>query len=55
MEIKKIYELCPSITKMTLTEEYDSLVRMCIAHVLNGGAYNGIFITALSYLESLEN
>lgn len=48
-----IYELCPSLMTMTLTEELNAVVRMCIAHVMNGGEYKGLYVTAREYLESL--
>ena len=52
--IFKIYQLCPSIQKMGVIEELDTLVKMCIAHVLNGNAYEGLHKTALLYLEELQ-
>ena len=49
-----IYELCPSLKKMEFSNVHSAIVRMCIAHVINGGAYVGFYETAKNYLESLR-
>jgi len=51
----RIFMLCQSMKKMDVLEVEEAVVRMCIAHVLNGHAYIGMVKTAISYLESLEN
>ena len=51
----KIYELCPSLkTTFRYTDRIDAIVKMCIAHVLNGGEYVGLYDTAIEYLEGLQ-
>jgi hypothetical protein len=49
----KLFELCPSLVNMHSTDRLEALVRMCIAHVLNGHEYVGIYETAEAYLEGL--
>ena len=49
-----IFELCPTLKKMFYLDQIDALVRMCIAHVLNGNEYESIFVTSAKYLEALN-
>mgnify|MGYP003405464908 FL=1 len=51
--IEKIFMLCPSLALMDFDSAHSALVRMCIAHQLNGGEYHGLYETALDYLKSL--
>ena len=44
----------PSLAKMEAHEEENAIVKMCIAHVLNGGEYIGFYDTAIAYMESLQ-
>ena len=51
--MEKIYELCPSLKNVfEHTDRIDAIVRMCIAHVLNGNAYTGLYETAIEYLRT---
>jgi hypothetical protein len=50
----KLFELCPTIKNMHSTDRLEALVRMCIAHVLNGHEYVDIYATAEAYLEGLD-
>ena len=51
--MKAIYELCPSLKNLEFEDCHTAIVRMCIAHVMNGGEYNGFYETATAYLKSL--
>ena len=53
LSMKRIYELCPSLAYMEFEARQSALIRMCIAHALNGGAFTGLYSTAIEYLESL--
>jgi hypothetical protein len=53
METQIFYTLCPSLEKLSDNELADAIVRMCIAHVLNGNAYTNVFDTAIAYLQSI--
>ena len=46
--------LCQSMKKMDAIEVEEAIIRMCIAHVLNGHAFVGRVQTAVNYLETLE-
>jgi len=52
--MQKIFELCPSLEAAQYRDQIDAIVRMCIAHVLNGGEYVGIYLTAENYLKELK-
>ncbi len=51
--MEKIFTLCPSLAYMEFTERMEAVVRMCIAHVLNGNEYKSLYVTAQEYLENL--
>ena len=51
--MKRIYTLCPSLAYMEYNERVEALVRMCIAHVMNGNEYKGLYMTAQEYLETI--
>lgn len=53
--MNKILDLCPTLKNMTHREQLDAVVRMCVAHVLNGGAYVGVYATAKAYLERMKD
>lgn len=49
-------ELIPHMRTMQSMDDgqrIDAIVKMCIAHVLNGGAYTDPITTAREYLESI--
>ncbi len=52
--MKEIFELLPSLKNMTFDAQMDALCRMCIAHVLNGGEYIGLYETAIVYLGGVD-
>ena len=53
-DMQKIFELCPSLKALSLDAQMDAVVRMCIAHVLNGGEYGGLYETATDYLKGIS-
>lgn len=53
--METIFLLCPSLKRhVDLIEFENALTRMCIAHVLNGGEFVGLYETAIKYLEDLK-
>ena len=52
--MEKIFDLCPSLVKVSFEAQMDAIVRMCIAHVLNGHEYTTLFDTATNYLKELK-
>lgn len=53
-DMQKIFELCPTLKALSFDAQMDAVVRMCIAHVMNGGEYNTLYETATSYLTGVE-
>ena len=51
--MEKITDIMPLLALLPYKERIDAVVRMCCAHVLNGGEYVGIYETALAYLHSV--
>lgn len=51
--ITKIVELCPALKRHDFEHQHNAIVKMCIAHVMNGGEYIGFYETAIEYLEKV--
>ncbi len=53
--MNKIYDYFPNLVNMSFADQQEAVVRMCIAHVLNGGSYVSLYETALEYLKGLQS
>jgi len=51
--MQTIFSLCPTLKELPFDAQHSAIVRMCIAHVMNGGEYVGFYETALEYLKSV--
>lgn len=51
--MNEIFTLCPTLKKLSFSDSFDAVVRMNIAHVMNGGEYVGFYETAVEYLKSI--
>ena len=54
-KLNRLFELCPTLKRLAFDEQVDALVRMNIAHAMNGGEYVGLYETAIEYLEGLKH